>query len=139
MIEIFFKTMICTICFNFDDYILLLSSRSMKLILPGSFFQRCSFSKFSCYNMKAFCKQEMAGSPISFMGLLLLCFGAASTEAFIMKYKDPKQPLNVRIEDLMSRMTLEEKIGQMVQIDKSVASALVMKKYRIGKIHDPPL
>ncbi|KAJ6906866.1 beta-glucosidase BoGH3B-like [Populus alba x Populus x berolinensis] len=31
-----------------------------------------------------------------------------------VKYKDPKQPVAVRIKDLMSRMTLEEKIGQMV-------------------------
>ncbi|KAA8549900.1 hypothetical protein F0562_001584 [Nyssa sinensis] len=34
----------------------------------------------------------------------------------------------------MSRMTLEEKIKQMVQIDRSVASAEVMKKYFIGSI-----
>ncbi|KAF5471961.1 hypothetical protein F2P56_008718 [Juglans regia] len=84
--------------------------------------------------MKAFSKQEMAGSPISFMGLLLLCFWAAFTDAEFMKYKDPKQPLNVRIKDLLSRMTLEEKVGQMVQIDRSVASAEVMKKYFIGSI-----
>ncbi|KAF5471962.1 hypothetical protein F2P56_008719 [Juglans regia] len=76
----------------------------------------------------------MAGSPISLMGLLLLCFWAAFIEAEFMKYKDPKQPVNVRIKDLMGRMTLEEKIGQMVQIDRSVASAEVMKKYFIGSI-----
>ena len=28
-------------------------------------------------------------------------------------YLDPKQPVNLRVEDLLSRMTLEEKIGQM--------------------------
>ncbi|KAB1200855.1 Beta-glucosidase BoGH3B [Morella rubra] len=76
----------------------------------------------------------MARTPITVMGLLLLCFWAASTEAELMKYKDPKQPLNVRIGDLISRMTLEEKIGQMVQIDRSVASAEVMKKYFIGSV-----
>ena len=31
-----------------------------------------------------------------------------------MKYKDPSQPLNKWIRDLMQRMTAEEKIGQMV-------------------------
>nr|KYP45549.1 hypothetical protein KK1_032908 [Cajanus cajan] len=56
----------------------------------------------------------------------------AESEHF--KYKDPKQTLNVRIKDLMDRMTLEEKIGQMVQIERSVASAEVMKKYYIGKV-----
>ncbi|KAE8099713.1 hypothetical protein FH972_017670 [Carpinus fangiana] len=76
----------------------------------------------------------MARTPISLMGLLLLCFWAAIAEAEYLKYKDPKQPLNVRIKDLMSRMTLEEKIGQMVQIDRTVASAEVMKNYFIGSI-----
>ncbi|WJX29595.1 beta-glucosidase [Trifolium repens] len=55
-------------------------------------------------------------------------------EAEYLKYKDPKQPLNTRIKDLIGRMTLEEKIGQMVQIDRSVASADVMNKYFIGSI-----
>jgi len=35
----------------------------------------------------------------------------------------------------MRRMTLEEKIGQMVQIDRTVASAEVMKNYFIGNYH----
>lgn len=55
-------------------------------------------------------------------------------EAEYMAYKDPKRPLNKRIKDLMSRMTLEEKIGQMTQIDRSVASTDVMKKYFIGSV-----
>ncbi|GMP98405.1 hypothetical protein CsSME_00046309 [Camellia sinensis var. sinensis] len=33
----------------------------------------------------------------------------------------------------MSRMTLEEKIGQMSQIERSIASTKVMKKYFVGK------
>lgn len=56
-------------------------------------------------------------------------------KAEYMIYKDPKQPVNSRIKDLMSRMTLEEKIGQMTQIDRSVASAEVLKNYFIGKHH----
>lgn len=57
----------------------------------------------------------------------------AAEEAEYVKYKDPKQPLNVRIKDLMSRMTLEEKIGQMTQIERQVASPDIMSKYFIGK------
>ena len=30
-----------------------------------------------------------------------------------MLYKDPSQPVDVRVEDLLSRMTLEEKAAQM--------------------------
>ncbi|XP_057467726.1 uncharacterized protein LOC130757098 [Actinidia eriantha] len=69
------------------------------------------------------------------MGILVICCLAITTaEAKFMKYKDPKQPLNARIKDLMGRMTLEEKIGQMVQIERSVASAMVMKKHFIGSV-----
>ncbi|KAM1395844.1 hypothetical protein ACFX2I_013607 [Malus domestica] len=76
----------------------------------------------------------MARTPIFLMGLLLSCFFIAIAEAEHIRYKDPKQPLNTRIRDLLSRMMLEEKIGQMVQIDRSVASSEVMKKYFIGSI-----
>ncbi|XP_059646505.1 uncharacterized protein LOC132293169 isoform X2 [Cornus florida] len=68
------------------------------------------------------------------MGILVMCCWAAMAEAEYMKYKDPKQPLSVRIKDLISQMTLEEKIGQMVQIERHDASAEVMKKYFIGSV-----
>ncbi|PPD91534.1 hypothetical protein GOBAR_DD11519 [Gossypium barbadense] len=67
---------------------------------------------------------------IFFMGLVLWC---CLTKAEYMKYKDPKQAVHVRTRDLLDRMTLEEKIGQMVQIERSVASADVMNKYFIGE------
>ncbi|KAJ4720515.1 Beta-glucosidase [Melia azedarach] len=61
---------------------------------------------------------------------LLLLFANAE----YVKYKDPKQPVAVRVKDLLSRMTLEEKIGQMVQIDRTVATAQTMKDYSIGSV-----
>lgn len=57
-------------------------------------------------------------------------------DAEYMKYKDPKQPVNTRIKDLIGRMTLAEKIGQTTQIERSVASADVMKNYFIGTFCD---
>lgn len=77
----------------------------------------------------------MARTANFMVGLLLMICWAAMAESAksYYKYKDPKQPLNVRIRDLLDRMTLEEKIGQMVQIDRSVASSDVMKKYLIGR------
>ncbi|XVF42573.1 hypothetical protein PTKIN_Ptkin01aG0374500 [Pterospermum kingtungense] len=73
--------------------------------------------------------------PIFLVGLVLWCLSlTTSAKSEYMKYKDPKQPVPVRIQDLMNRMTLEEKIGQMVQIERSVASAEVMKKYFIGSV-----
>ncbi|PON89601.1 Glycoside hydrolase [Trema orientale] len=76
----------------------------------------------------------MARIPNFMGGLLLLILWTAIADAGNYKYKDPKQPINVRINDLLNRMTLEEKIGQMVQIDRTVASAEVMKKYLIGSV-----
>ncbi|CAI9760913.1 unnamed protein product [Fraxinus pennsylvanica] len=75
----------------------------------------------------------MAKSPF-LIGILVLCCWTAIANAEDMIYKDPKMPINHRIKDLMNRMTLEEKIGQMTQIDRSVASAMVMKKYYIGSV-----
>ncbi|XP_078175694.1 uncharacterized protein LOC144569298 [Carex rostrata] len=65
--------------------------------------------------------------------LLLLCW-ATIGEAEYMRYKDANQTTNARIEDLLKRMTLAEKIGQMTQIEREVASADVMKNYFIGSI-----
>ncbi|GMN54006.1 hypothetical protein TIFTF001_023146 [Ficus carica] len=78
----------------------------------------------------------MARTANFMVGLLLMICWAAMAESAksYYKYKDPKQPLNVRIRDLLDRMTLDEKIGQMVQIDRSVASSDVMKKYLIGSV-----
>ncbi|CAK9173870.1 unnamed protein product [Ilex paraguariensis] len=76
----------------------------------------------------------MGRSSILLMGILFTCCWAAMADAEYMKYKDPKQPINTRIKDLMNRMTLEEKIGQMTQIDRTVASNEVMKKYYIGSV-----
>ena len=66
--------------------------------------------------------------------VLLFCCLVSVSQAEYLKYKDPKRPLYVRIKDLLKRMTLEEKIGQMVQIERSVATPQVMKKYFIGKL-----
>ncbi|KAM1525446.1 hypothetical protein ACFX10_009910 [Malus domestica] len=49
-------------------------------------------------------------------------------------YRDLTQPAAARVGDLLSRMTLEEKIGQMVQINRSVASIDTMKTYFIGNV-----
>lgn len=50
------------------------------------------------------------------------------------KYNDPSLPISQRIRDLMRRMNLDEKIGQMVQIDRKVATPEVMRDCKIGSI-----
>ncbi|XP_019199421.1 PREDICTED: uncharacterized protein LOC109193075 [Ipomoea nil] len=74
---------------------------------------------------------------MGFVLLLLLCFmsgvmAAAGVE--YIKYKDPRQPVGQRIKDLMKRMTLEEKIGQMTQIERKVSTPHVINQYFIGSV-----
>jgi hypothetical protein len=50
-------------------------------------------------------------------------------------YKDSNQPVALRVKDLMSRMTLAEKIGQMTQIERTVANASDIEQYLVGDYH----
>ncbi|MBA0844432.1 hypothetical protein Goarm_001530 [Gossypium armourianum] len=49
-------------------------------------------------------------------------------------YKNPNAPIEDRVKDLLSRMTLQEKIGQMAQIERSVATPADLKSFSIGSI-----
>ncbi|KAL1314348.1 hypothetical protein HN51_041153 [Arachis hypogaea] len=71
---------------------------------------------------------------IILLGLCLVCNSAGLAEAEYMKYKDPKLSIDARVEDLISRMTLEEKIGQMLQVERKYVSADDIKKYSIGSV-----
>ncbi|KAL2536004.1 Glycosyl hydrolase family protein [Forsythia ovata] len=77
---------------------------------------------------------RMGRFSVPVMCFAMLCLWASVTEAEYLKYKDPKQSLSARIRDLLRRMTLEEKIGQMTQIERKDASPDVMKKYFIGSV-----
>ena len=49
-------------------------------------------------------------------------------------YADPNQPVDARIDDLLARMTLDEKIGQMTQVEKNSIAAGDITRYGIGSI-----
>src|SRR5687767_4269998 len=49
-------------------------------------------------------------------------------------HTDPSRPVEKRIEDLLSRMTLDEKIGQMTQVEKNSIKQGDITKYFIGSI-----
>jgi len=76
--------------------------------------------------------KEMAKISMLLVGVWLLGSWTGLLDAEYMKYKDPKQSVHTRVEDLVRRMTLEEKIGQMLQIERKYASADLVKKYFIG-------
>lgn len=49
-------------------------------------------------------------------------------------YKDPNAPVEARVKDLLGRMTLKEKIGQMTQIERAVATADAIRDRCIGSV-----
>lgn len=67
------------------------------------------------------------------VNIVLLCCWRALADTEYVLYKDPKQSPSARAKDLFGRMTLEEKIGQMTQIDRTIATPEVMKTFTIGK------
>ncbi|KAL1823265.1 hypothetical protein ACET3Z_010043 [Daucus carota] len=78
----------------------------------------------------------MVRSCVHLVGTLIVCFWAIMANSEYMKYKDPGLPVQVRVKDLLSRMTLEEKMGQMTEIEQSVASFEVMQNYFIGAVYN---
>ncbi|XP_076916367.1 uncharacterized protein LOC143576060 isoform X1 [Bidens hawaiensis] len=66
--------------------------------------------------------------------LWLLVVATAAAEENVVKYKDPKQPVAARVKDLLGRMTLDEKIGQMVQIERISATPANITRYFIGSL-----
>jgi beta-glucosidase len=49
-------------------------------------------------------------------------------------YTDPSQPIEVRVDDLLARMTMDEKIGQMTQVELSSIRPGDITTYFIGSI-----
>ena len=49
-------------------------------------------------------------------------------------YLDSNAPVSIRVDDLISRMTLEEKIGQMTQVEKDSIRPGDITEYNIGSI-----
>ena len=49
-------------------------------------------------------------------------------------YKDSAAPIAQRVEDLLARMTLEEKIGQMTQVEKNSLTPEIVRRFFIGSV-----
>lgn len=72
---------------------------------------------------------------------LLACFYVTTRIAAILQngdqnvlYKDPRQPVEARVEDLLRRMTLREKIGQMMQLERKNLTAEIVREFGVGSI-----
>jgi beta-glucosidase len=85
-------------------------------------------------------------SFLLFLCIISSCTGAVPTpEATIeavqatpdlgaVMYTDPSRPVEARVEDLLKRMTLDEKIGQMTQVEKNSIKPGDITEYYIGSI-----
>ncbi|KAL6191403.1 hypothetical protein ACLB2K_037794 [Fragaria x ananassa] len=49
-------------------------------------------------------------------------------------YRNPNESVEARVKDLLSRMTLKEKVGQMTQLEREVATPFAIKDLSIGSI-----
>jgi beta-glucosidase len=54
--------------------------------------------------------------------------------AVLPVYRDPSQPIELRVDDLLAQMTLQEKIGQMTQIEKNSLTPKVVTQYLLGSV-----
>jgi beta-glucosidase len=80
-------------------------------------------------------RMALLTAPAVFAALLLFWAVLGSTDADVAPlYKDPAQPVEARVTDLLGRMTLAEKIGQMTQIERLVATPEVLRDNFIGSL-----
>jgi beta-glucosidase len=66
--------------------------------------------------------------------ICLIIFTLFTTQSFSQIYLDSTQSVSTRVEDLLSKMTLEEKIGQMVQMDTDSKSEARVSQYQLGSL-----
>ncbi|MFL6117524.1 MAG: glycoside hydrolase family 3 N-terminal domain-containing protein, partial [Catenulispora sp.] len=59
---------------------------------------------------------------------------AGRAAAAVPPYKDPSQPVPVRVADLLGRMSLDEKIGQMTQAERQAVSGGDITANRLGSL-----
>ncbi|SEU12534.1 glycoside hydrolase family 3 N-terminal domain-containing protein [Nonomuraea wenchangensis] len=60
--------------------------------------------------------------------------GPRAYAAAALPYQDPTLPVPTRVSDLMSRMSLDDKIGQMTQAERGSVSAADVTTYRLGSV-----
>ena len=71
------------------------------------------------------------------LALLLLASvlsAANPADAAVLPYQDPSVPTADRVSDLLARMTLDDKLGQMTQVERAVVTAADITQYRIGSV-----
>lgn len=66
--------------------------------------------------------------------LLLLSVSVAAAQSETLPYQDPTLSVEERVADLLERMTLEEKIGQMTQVERGSIMPTDVARFFIGSV-----
>ncbi|GIE99844.1 glycoside hydrolase family 3 N-terminal domain-containing protein [Paractinoplanes rishiriensis] len=59
---------------------------------------------------------------------------AAAVADDALPYQDPSLPVATRVTDLLGRMSLDDKVGQMTQSERGITTAADVTAYRVGSI-----
>ncbi len=89
----------------------------------------CIIILYESKEMNTSKKHLISAAAITFVAIGFLTSGLA----LAYPYQDPNLPVETRVEDLLARMTLDEKIGQMTQCLSSVSTSNVASYY-IGSV-----
>ena len=64
----------------------------------------------------------------------LAACGPPPDAAAALPYQDPALPVAARVDDLLARMTLDDKVGQMTQAERAAITPAQLTQYRIGSV-----
>jgi beta-glucosidase len=66
--------------------------------------------------------RSLVAAAAAALAMTVAAPSAAPGATDVLPYEDPSQPVPARVADLLSRMTLEEKVGQMTQAERGAVS-----------------
>ncbi len=61
-------------------------------------------------------------------------FAPTAARAALLPYQDPSLPIPTRVNDLLGRMSLDEKLGQMTQAERNSVSTGQITQFRLGSL-----
>jgi len=66
--------------------------------------------------------------------IAIIAVSLAPSSAKAQPYKDPSLPVAARVADLLSRMTLDDKLGQMTQAERTSVTTAQITQFRLGSL-----
>ncbi|MDT5027165.1 MAG: beta-glucosidase, partial [Micromonosporaceae bacterium] len=82
----------------------------------------------------SFTRAAVALTLLASVLVVVGALGNRSASAAVLPYQDPTLPVATRVSDLLGRMSLDEKIGQMTQAERLAVSNSDITTYRLGSL-----